>query len=327
MIARPPFMLSAACVALALAVHAAAAAVMLHRVRNLGISEVRSAAVSLNLVQTKIIDAIDPKPEPRASAAPAAALAAPAPDRKQAVETRALQEKKRQQHLEAERLQRELAVQKQAWLERVRLERARHDRARADDKASRPKTLSDSDPPKPAPTVKAITRQPARGVTAKQTPLARAEPPLAAVIQPLPATPLRDKPAKTQKPPKRQKPVKSQAKASARPATRARARAGAKARHARVSANRGQNRSYALLVRQKIARNRPQASGPRGTAVISFGLNRAGDLRYAKVAKSSGNAQFDRLALGAVRRAAPFPRPPAGMSLRQLAYRIPFKFE
>jgi len=95
---------------------------------------------------------------------------------------------------------------------------------------------------------------------------------------------------------------------------------------ARASASPGQVRSYAATVRARIARNRPSSRGRRGTAVVRFAISRGGGLRYARLARSSGDGALDRAAIASVRRAAPFPRPPRGMSAGQLTFSIPFRF-
>ncbi len=94
----------------------------------------------------------------------------------------------------------------------------------------------------------------------------------------------------------------------------------------RATASPGQVRSYSAAVRARIARNRPSSAGRRGTAVVRFAISRGGGLRYVRLARSSGDRALDRAALGSVRRAAPFPRPPRGMSAGQLTFSIPFRF-
>jgi protein TonB len=95
----------------------------------------------------------------------------------------------------------------------------------------------------------------------------------------------------------------------------------------RQSASRGSLISYSARVRARVAGNKPLGSGVRGTAVVSFGVTTSGGLAYASVARSSGNAALDRLAVSAVRASAPFPTPPAGATPRQLTFTIPFYFE
>ncbi len=96
---------------------------------------------------------------------------------------------------------------------------------------------------------------------------------------------------------------------------------------ARVSASRGEVSNYSALVRTRIAQKRPTGRGIRGTVIVAFAISTSGGLRYARIDGSSGNTALDRAALAAVRRAAPFPDPPLGMSLRQLSYTLPFRFK
>ncbi|MEM6304262.1 MAG: TonB family protein [Pseudomonadota bacterium] len=64
-------------------------------------------------------------------------------------------------------------------------------------------------------------------------------------------------------------------------------------------------------VARKILRQRMRAKSSRG-AGISITVSASAALAGARVTRSSGNARFDREALAAVRRAAPFPRTPSG---------------
>lgn len=91
----------------------------------------------------------------------------------------------------------------------------------------------------------------------------------------------------------------------------------------RVSASRGSAINYAAKVRARVAARKPGGAGQRGTVVVSFGVSSAGGLAYARIARSSGNGALDRRVLSAVRRAAPFPRPPPGATRR---FSIPFYF-
>jgi len=58
-----------------------------------------------------------------------------------------------------------------------------------------------------------------------------------------------------------------------------------------------------------LARHKPRA-GQRGSATVTFAIGASGSLRGARIAKSSGNAKIDQMALATVRRAAPFAPPP-----------------
>lgn len=95
----------------------------------------------------------------------------------------------------------------------------------------------------------------------------------------------------------------------------------------RASASAGSILTYAARVRAQVASHKPSGAGAQGTAVVSFAVTASGGLGYASLARSSGNAALDRLALAAVRGAAPFPAPPSGASPSQLRFSIPFHFQ
>ena len=69
--------------------------------------------------------------------------------------------------------------------------------------------------------------------------------------------------------------------------------------------------SYAGSVWSRLARHKPRA-GQRGSASVAFTIGDMGALRAVRIARSSGNARIDQLALATVRNAAPFPAPPSG---------------
>ena len=58
-----------------------------------------------------------------------------------------------------------------------------------------------------------------------------------------------------------------------------------------------------------------------GTATISFAIASNGGLASVSVARGSGSAALDRAAVSVIRKAAPFPRPPAG-ARRQYSIKI-----
>lgn len=88
----------------------------------------------------------------------------------------------------------------------------------------------------------------------------------------------------------------------------------------RQSSNTGQSAAagnaavsnYPGQVMRRISRVPRPRVGSRGTAVVSFTIAASGGLSGLSIARSSGNAQLDQAALRMIRRAAPFPRPPAG---------------
>ena len=69
--------------------------------------------------------------------------------------------------------------------------------------------------------------------------------------------------------------------------------------------------AYSSAVRSAIGRNKATAAG-RGSATVTFAIGPGGTLRSAQISKSSGNSALDQAALASVRRARPFPKPPAG---------------
>jgi protein TonB len=69
---------------------------------------------------------------------------------------------------------------------------------------------------------------------------------------------------------------------------------------------------YPQLVNRHLSRLRRPNTRFDGAAVIAFTIGSNGALAGLSVARSSGNAEFDRLALAHIQRAAPFPPPPTG---------------
>lgn len=68
--------------------------------------------------------------------------------------------------------------------------------------------------------------------------------------------------------------------------------------------------SYASSVLRKISGTRKAKSPAKGRVVVSFSVSGNGTLQSASIAKSSGDARLDQVALDHIRRAAPFPAPP-----------------
>jgi periplasmic protein TonB len=73
-----------------------------------------------------------------------------------------------------------------------------------------------------------------------------------------------------------------------------------------------------------LARSKPRA-GARGSATVTFSIGANGALRGARIAKSSGNAKIDQMALATVRKAGPFP-PPPGIKSGAASYSIRMDF-
>lgn len=149
--------------------------------------------------------------------------------------------------------------------------------------------------------------------------------PAATEAQTVDVAPTPTEAVKTKTTPKKKKSKKRAARTP--PGTNQQSSAGKRkaGKKGKARASSGAILSYASRVRARIAGNRPRSVG-RGRVVVSFGLTASGGLRYARIARSSGNAGVDRAALSAVRRSSPFPRPPKGASSGQLRFSIPFSF-
>lgn len=69
---------------------------------------------------------------------------------------------------------------------------------------------------------------------------------------------------------------------------------------------------YPFLINRHLSQLRRPTTGFEGTAMIVFTVGDTGALSAISVRHSSGNAEFDRLALNLVRNVTPFPAPPPG---------------
>ena len=84
-----------------------------------------------------------------------------------------------------------------------------------------------------------------------------------------------------------------------------------------------QAKGYTKLVNQHIANTPRRPVRGKGTVIIEFELNANGQIVYATIATSSGRSRIDKAALKHLRRAAPFPPPPA-QAIRK--FTLPFSF-
>lgn len=82
---------------------------------------------------------------------------------------------------------------------------------------------------------------------------------------------------------------------------------------------------YALSVAMVLARNKPAAPGPKGTARVRFTVGQDGSVAEAAVLASSGHASLDSAALAAVRRSR-FPAPPVVLTRADTTFDLPFHF-
>lgn len=77
--------------------------------------------------------------------------------------------------------------------------------------------------------------------------------------------------------------------------------------------------SYGRAVLTQISRTRKARAPSRGRTLVAFSISDAGALASVQVLQSSGSPDLDRVALDHIRRAAPFPKPPAG-ARRQFSF-------
>jgi protein TonB len=82
---------------------------------------------------------------------------------------------------------------------------------------------------------------------------------------------------------------------------------------------------YSALLWKRIAERRPKGLHLPGAATLVFTLDEAGQLKSVSVQQSSGSRLLDRIAAQTVRRAAPFPAPPAGLG--DLTFSVSFHFD
>ena len=82
----------------------------------------------------------------------------------------------------------------------------------------------------------------------------------------------------------------------------------------------------ALLERNKRYPAAARARNDKGTAQLAFSLDRQGKVTAARVTHSSGSVALDHEALDLLRRAQPFPPPPAAMPGAQVDLTVPVRF-
>ena len=99
---------------------------------------------------------------------------------------------------------------------------------------------------------------------------------------------------------------------------------GAKASAGRVSASQGAMQTYKGVLDAWMARHKPAYAGGRGRVEMLIALSSSGALISASIVASSGNRALDQAALGAARRASPYPKPPPGSTDAQRRFRVPF---
>lgn len=128
------------------------------------------------------------------------------------------------------------------------------------------------------------------------------------------------------------KPAPAAKKAAAKPAAKkpAKAEAGAGAA-ASASASAGVEAAYGRKLLSHVERRKrypaaARAANATGAVKLSVTIDRAGQLRSARVTKGSGHAVLDDEALATARRAAPYPAPPDGVGGKTFAFSVTLRF-
>ena len=83
----------------------------------------------------------------------------------------------------------------------------------------------------------------------------------------------------------------------------------------------------ALVARLDRFKSYPsQANGAEGVVTVSFRIDRKGKVVTSQVAKSSGSSVLDAAALALIKRASPFPPPPAELRDDDLSIVVPVRY-
>jgi protein TonB len=83
---------------------------------------------------------------------------------------------------------------------------------------------------------------------------------------------------------------------------------------------------YAQRLWQHILAWKPPGATMTGTAIVQFVIDRSGALQDVSLARSSGSARLDSIALRSVRLAAPMPAPPEALGDEDLRFALAFSF-
>ena len=94
-----------------------------------------------------------------------------------------------------------------------------------------------------------------------------------------------------------------------------------------AAATPGEIKTYHARLGAHIRAHRPANNGRPGKVVVVFGLDADGGVRFAEIKTSSGNAFLETKSLAAINKAAPYPKPPRGMTGKQLEFEVPIGFQ
>jgi periplasmic protein TonB len=81
-----------------------------------------------------------------------------------------------------------------------------------------------------------------------------------------------------------------------------------------------------LLEHNKRYPAEARARGEEGVALLAFSIDRQGFVLSSRIVKSSGSAALDAETLALVKRAQPFPAPPAGRNDTEIKFTVPVHF-
>lgn len=95
----------------------------------------------------------------------------------------------------------------------------------------------------------------------------------------------------------------------------------------KAGATPGEIKTYQARLGARIRPNAPSGRGRKGYVRVAFAIEANGSLTYARVHISSGSNFLDERAVAAVRRSAPFPKPPPGYVGTEHEFYVPFMFE
>lgn len=314
-----------------------------------GAVEIQTAAISINLETTDILDAAEQSPAQRAAAAQAVAGETAPPEKTEALpEAEPVEDEPeplpqtteqlppeetiedRAEELEREQEKQRLAeetLRKKQEAEQKRLEAERQEREAEERRLAEEQALAQKQAEAKRLAEERERERREAEAEAKEREERMAEE-RAAEKREAEAREKQKREAARQRRIERQKKAEEARERKARTKAQAgvRSKQGASSSSGRVSASTGSVRDYGARVRAKIARSLPPSPGRRESVMLRIDLSASGRLASVRVAKSSGNRSLDQASLAAVRRASPFPRPPRGATSRQLVFHLLFNF-
>ncbi|MTI17121.1 energy transducer TonB [Rhodobacteraceae bacterium RKSG542] len=158
------------------------------------------------------------------------------------------------------------------------------------------------------------------------------EPEVAAVPVPR-AAPPRPKVTQSKKPPKVAGAAHNSVKGAQGKQVKGEAKASGKRNQSAESGNADRENYKGRLIRKlerAVQRSYPSKArrrGLEGSVVVSFSVEPSGSISGLRVVRGSGNPLFDKAALAAVKRAAPFGKFPNSLGSKPMGLRLPIDFK